>query len=208
MVKKSLVAAVLASALLAVPTVGFAAEAQITNDGSTSTGSATTKGSVTFKGGSLTLAGMQDAVTFDEAGASTVFAKGYDSSVSAGTATVLDNLGDGGEWTLSAAKGEWTPDTTSGASTAGASVLDENATLAFSGVQVGKNAASTTPVTIEKTDTTVAKGTEADNPTDEAVTPNVTLGKINLHMNSGVNMRKGTYTNTITWTLANEPGKN
>lgn len=208
MVKKSLVAALLASALLAVPTVGFAAQTITIDDKGATTGTATTTGSVSFDGGSLELTGLQDAVTFDEAGASTVFARGYDSSVSAGTATVLDNLGDGGEWTLSAAKGDWTPDTTSGASAAGSSVLDENATLAFSGVQVGKKAASTTPVTIEKTATSVAKGTEADNPTDEAATPNVTLGQIKLHMNSGVNMRKGTYTNSITWTLANEPGKN
>lgn len=206
MVKKSLVAVVLASSLLAVPTVGFAAQTITIDDKGATTGTATTTGSVSFDGGSLELTGLQDAVTFDEAGASTVFARGYDSSVSAGTATVLDNLGDGGEWTLSAAKGDWTPDTTSGASDKGASVLNDNATLAFTGVQVGKKDANTTAVDIKTTATPIATGNETDNPTDAAVTPNVKLGQISLHLDPNVNMRKGTYTNTITWTLSNTPG--
>jgi hypothetical protein len=206
MVKKSLVAAVLASALLAVPTAGFAAQTITVDDKGATTGTATTTGSVSFDGGSLELTGLQESIAFANAGASTVFANGYDSSVDAGTATVLDNLGDGGTWKLSAKKGDWTADTASGASDKGASVLNDNATLAFTGVQVGKKDSNTTPVNIGKTDTQVATGDATDNPTDAAVTPNVKLGQISLHLDKLVNMRKGTYTNTITWTLSNTPG--
>lgn len=203
MVKKNLAAAVMASALLAVPTVAFAAPAQLSvESGSTkSTETVTTTGKVSFEAGNLTLNGLTDPSNFKGGNAGTVYTAGYDDEQAAGKVTVADNLGDGGTWKLSANAAGWVPDATG--SQDGADVLNKAGKLTIIDATVGlttpksQGAAELAP----KTDAIVATGKAEDNGAN-----NVDLGSYKLHLDKGVNMRKGTYTNTITWTLSNTPG--
>ncbi len=207
MVKKSLVAVVLASALLAVPTVGFADATQlsVTSDSTTNKSTetnVTTKGSVSFTGGNLTLSGLKDPEPFAGGSVSDAYAGNFSQDTAMTPLTVLDNLGDGGTWTLTAEAAGWEVASTD-ASPKGADALNTGK-LSISGVMVkGKDAAETSMDLAAKTPVTIATGTEDNNGPE-----NVKSGKYTLALTQGTNMRKGTYTNTITWTLANEPGKN
>lgn len=156
-----------------------------TTDTSTSTNTdttASTNGSVTFTAGTLKLSNVTTDAKFTGASVQDVYTKGLiQTADNQMTATVSDFLGAANdEWSLTVAKGGWSKGTGS-ASTPDAT-LDENAKLSIGGTEV-------TTAGLE-----VLRG--------GAGQQDMTAADLTLNINKGTNVTADTYTNTLTWTLA------
>lgn len=172
-------------------------QSTVASDSTTNKSSQTTTGKVTFTGGDLTLSGLEDPEPFS-ASVSDAYA-GFSKETKMAPLTVLDNLGDGGNWTLTATAAGWIPES-SDSSPIGASVLNNNGKLGISGVKVNGNDAKPAGTLVKGQSVEIAKGSAEDNGDN-----NVASGHYTFELQKGTNMRTGIYTNTITWTLSSQP---
>ncbi|WP_261805983.1 WxL domain-containing protein [Lapidilactobacillus luobeiensis] len=165
-------------------------EANLTDD---TQDSATTTASVNFKGGTLSLYSVLDAVSFntvdDAFSTSVVWANGLETTSGDKDliATVADlRGGDDDKWNLSVKKGSWVVGDDGVAS--GATALDTGATLSTDDGEI-------------TTDGVVYASAGAG---QTVITPK----PLKLAIAKGTLVKKGSYTNTLTWTLADGISEN
>lgn len=185
---------ILGSFLLGFAAVGVLGTTTAFAAGTTGTGttdnsqlSATTKGSINFTPGTISLYGVQDSVAFKSSNVGDVYANGLDATADPNlTATVADFLGaEKDTWTLTLAQSGWKSDTSSESSSEGADALN---TGTLSTTDDGNN----TQV-IDTTGTTYKTGSAG-----------ITVLKpqtLKLHLDKGTNVKAGNYTNNLTWNL-------
>ncbi|WP_162260708.1 hypothetical protein [Lacticaseibacillus sharpeae] len=160
-----------------------------TTDTSTNTDTtANTRGSVMFTPGTLSLSNVTTDAKFAGASVQDVYTKGLTQTAdNQMTATVSDFLGaENSAWTITIAKGAWAK--TGSDETSSTTALDSSATLT-----VGSKALTTDGVKV----TEGTEGTKTIDPMD-----------LKLDIANNTLLTTGTYTNTLTWTLADPADPN
>ena len=190
----------LASLVLAslVPVTAFAAEGEVADQPITvapgvKDANTTTEASVTVKAGDLSASGFQD-VSFPEIAVGEVWKKGYDEGQnSAGIKLHVEDFTGvpDSTWKVSVKAGEWAFKADSG-SEKGAEVLNANAELSVMGTTLNGGTAA---------DVFSGHSGTYDTPEKDALV-------FNLKMKQGTDVKAGSYTNTLTWSISNTTGEN